>query len=150
MGEEQLRDIYQQHRTVQDKYTYFLLAVTASAIAFAVQKTDSSIISWSLLPIGLAVLLWCCSFYCGCQNLVWIQVTLFANLALFQLQQGNHPNQPVGLTEVEAAKSGTRDAMDENANKAKNHSIWQYRFLVLGAIFFLLWHILEMVIRTVR
>lgn len=148
MGEDHSKDIYLQHRAVQDKYTYFLLAVTASAIAFSVQKTDSLLISWSLLPIGLAVMFWCGSFYCGCKHLTWVQMTLSANLTLFQLNERNHPNQPRGLELTEAAKKGTREAMDKNASRAMNYAIWQYRFMITGAILFLIWHILEMLVRS--
>tara|TARA_R110002167_G_scaffold61913_4_gene174933 strand:- start:33419 stop:33877 length:459 start_codon:yes stop_codon:yes gene_type:complete len=148
MGADQTRDVYIHHREVQDKYTYFLLAVTASAIAFSVQKTDTLFISWSLIPIGLAVLSWCVSFYCGCKNLVWIQLTLYANLGLLQLNDGSHPELPHNLYEKEAAKQGVKDALDRNASIAQKYAIWQYRFLTSGAVLFLVWHILEMILRT--
>ena len=56
--DQELMEIHKQHRTGQDKYTYFLLAVTASAVAFSVQKTSGLVLSWSLLPLGIAVLTW--------------------------------------------------------------------------------------------
>lgn len=69
MSDESLIEIHRQHRTGQDKYTYFLLAVTASAVAFAVQKTDGLKITYSLILLGATVLLWGGSFYCGVKNL---------------------------------------------------------------------------------
>ena len=42
MSNDGIRELWLQHRAGQDKYTYFLLAVTASAIVFAVQKTMSA------------------------------------------------------------------------------------------------------------
>ena len=65
MADEALLEMIRQHRTGQDKYSYFLLAVTASAVAFAVQKTDGLGITYSLIPLGAAVLLWGLSFYFG-------------------------------------------------------------------------------------
>ena len=36
---KELIDLYKQHATGQEKYTYFLLAAAASALAFEIQKT---------------------------------------------------------------------------------------------------------------
>ena len=148
MSDDDLQYPHQQHRVGQDKYTYFLLAVTASAIAFAVQKTDTSIITSSLIPIGIAVLSWCGSFYCGCKNLVWVQTTVMANYNLMQLNKGTHPDQPDSPAYLQAAKEGVRSALETNVNQAQNYAISQYRLLITGAVFFLIWHIVEMVIRT--
>ena len=148
MSDQELLELHKQHRVGQDKYTYFLLAVTASAIAFAVQKTDESIISWSLFPLGLAVVLWGISFYFGCKNLVWVQTSISANYGLLQLYKGVHPNQPDHPKMLEAAKVGIRSAVDSNINKAQFFAVWQFRLLLAGGFAFLCWHIIKMLIRT--
>jgi hypothetical protein len=142
------KELWLQHRAGQDKYTYFLLAVTASAIAFAVQKTDEITLSYSLIPVGLAVLSWGGSFYCGCKNLIWVQTALMANYSLLQLRSGIHPEQPNNPQHVEAAITGVRSAVESNTNEAQLHAISQFRLAIAGALFFLLWHIIEMYIRT--
>jgi hypothetical protein len=75
MSHDELLEIHRQHRTGQDKYTYFLLAVTASAVAFAIQKTDDVIITYSLLPLGVAIIFWGFSFYFGVKSLLWLQAS---------------------------------------------------------------------------
>ena len=55
MSDENLRQLHDQLRTAQDKYTYFMLAAAASAVAFAVTRTDGLLLSWSMVPLGLAV-----------------------------------------------------------------------------------------------
>lgn len=148
MTDQYLIEIHKQHSTGQDKYTYFLLAATASAIAFAVQKTSGINISWSLLPLGIAVILWCASFYFGCNNLIWVQTSLSANYNLLQLHKGIHPNQPDHPQLLEAAKRGVSSALQSNMDKAQFYGIWQFRLLVTGGAFFLCWHVLEMTLRT--
>jgi hypothetical protein len=148
MSDQSLIELHKQHRTGHDKYTYFLLAVTASAVAFAVQKTTGIKITWSLIPIGIAVIFWGCSFYFGCRNLQWVQVTILANYSLLQLQKGVYSNQPDHPILLEVAKEGVRSAINQNAEGAQFCAIWQFRLLIAGAVFFLLWHILEMVLRT--
>lgn len=148
MADDELLEFHRQHRTGQDKYTYFLLAVTASAIAFAVQKTDGLKITWSLIPLGLAVLLWGLSFYFGIKNLIWVQTAIFANYSLLQLQKGVHPEQPDHPQLLEAAIRGVTSALESNAKSAQFYGIWQFRLLIGGGILFIVWHILEMVLRT--
>lgn len=148
MVDEQLIEIHRQHRTGQDKYSYFLLAVTASAVAFAVKNTDGLKITYSLIPLGAAVLLWCVSFYFGVKNLLWVQTSIFANYSLLQLQKGVHPEQPDHPQILEAAIRGVRSAFESNIKNAQFYGIWQFRLLITGVIFFLLWHVLEMVLRT--
>jgi hypothetical protein len=148
MTDDYLMEIQKQHRTGQDKYTYFLLAVTASAVAFAVQKTDDSKITYSLLPLGAAVLLWGLSFYFGVKHLLRVQTSIFANYNLLQLQKGVHPDQPFHPQLLEAAIQVVKSALEFNSNKLEFYGVWQFRFLIGGAILFLMWHVMEMALRT--
>jgi hypothetical protein len=148
MANQDLMEIHKQHSAGQDKYTYFLLAVTASAVAFAVQKTSGLKITYSLVPLAFAVLLWGVSFFFGCKNLLWVSASISANYSLLQLHKGVHTDQPNHPQLLEAAIQGVRSAFESNVREAQFYGIWQFRLLIAGAIFFLAWHILEMVLRT--
>jgi hypothetical protein len=143
-----VKDLYLQHRTGQDAYTYFLLAAAASALAFAVQKTTDLKLGWSMAPLGAAALSWGLSFYFGCKNVTWVQTALQANMALLQLKSGSHPKQPSHPQEVGAALSGVTQALNHNVEKAYFYATWQFRTLIAGGILFLAWHIAEMYLRT--
>ena len=96
MADQGILELHKQHREGQSKYTYFLLAVAASAVAFAVQKTTGMKLSWSMTPLGLAAISWGFSFYCGCKNVLWVQAAIFANYSLLQLKGGIHPKRIPG------------------------------------------------------
>jgi len=138
---KELFELYKQHATGQEKYTYFLLAAAASALAFAVQKTAGLTINWWLLPAAVAALFWGVSFFFGCKNLIWVQTAIYANYNLLSLKRGVHPEQP---PHPQLAISGVEKALDSNAKKAQFYAKWQFRCLVLGGVFFLAWHVLEM------
>lgn len=140
-----LLELYKQHQTSQDKYTYFLLAAAGAAIGFAVQKTEGLHLSWWLLPVGLAIVCWGISFYYGCKNVNWVQTTIYANYSLLQLKAGVHPEQPPHPQLTEAAIAGVRNAIATNAANAQFFGIWQFRMLIAGAIFFIGWRLLEMI-----
>lgn len=148
MADEPLLALHQQHSAAQNKYIYFLLAVTASAVAFAVQKTDGYIITDSLIPLGIAVLLWGVSFYYGLKNILWVQASIIANYNLLQFEKGIHPQQPTDLSSHAVVVDTLRDIIDDNSDKAQFYQIWQFRLLITGAVFFLEWHVLEMLLRT--
>ncbi|MEE8058516.1 MAG: hypothetical protein V3T17_11870 [Pseudomonadales bacterium] len=148
MADEELLEIHKQHRTGQDKYTYFLLAVTASAVAFSIQKTDGLKITCSLIPLGVAVLFWGISFYFGVKNLLWVQASIYSNYSLLQLKKGVHPTQPDHPQLLKSALKGVNSALASNIKTAKFYGEWQFRLLIAGAALFISWHILEMVLRT--
>lgn len=143
-GSSHLAELYREHQTAQSKYAYFLLGVAAAAVAFAIQRTSGMLITWWLLPAGLAVVAWGLSFYFGCRHLEAVQSALFANFGLLNIQDGNDPivrNHPQAM---ELANETIRPIIESHSNRAALHARWQFRMLVLGALLFLLWHVLVM------
>jgi hypothetical protein len=149
MVDERLIEIYRQHRIGQDKYVYFLLAVAAAAVAYAMKLTSTSRLSYSMIPLGISVLFWGISFYCGCKNIGYVLSTLYANIHLLFIQKGEDSRVGQNPSLIEAASEGVIQAMENNSNTANFYARIQFRFLIAGAVFFLSWHIIEMIIRTI-
>jgi hypothetical protein len=144
MADNEVFEIYQQHKAAQDKYTYFLLATAAAAIGFAVQKTEGLKLSYWLLPVGFAVLCWGTSFFFGCRSIIWVQASTGANYNLVRLKMGIHPNQPTDPMGVQSAIAGVNDALTSNRNKVQFYSDWQFRVMIIGFLSFVAWRALEM------
>ena len=140
-----LLELFKLHQASQDKYTYFLLAGAAAAIGFAVQKTEGLLLTFWLIPVGLAIVCWGFSFYYGCRNVVWIQSSLYANAGLSQLEAGVHPEQPPSRELTDIAISRVRQALASNIKEAQFFGIWQFRMLTIGAACFIGWRLLEMI-----
>jgi len=138
------KDFNRQLNEAQNKYTYFLLAVAASAIALAVQRTTNRSLDGSLILLGFAVLSWAASFGAGCRNRAFFMSTLYANVALQQLQDGSHPNCHSRPEIVDTACEEVRSAAHASSSSANLWGKLQFQLLVLGALFFLAWHIQEM------
>jgi hypothetical protein len=139
-----IEELRKAHAEAKNKYTYFLLAAAGAAIGFAVQKTEGLPLSWWLVPVALATVAWAGSFYCGCRNLSWLGAAVAANHALLQLRQGSHPQQPPHPELVDAALRGTSGALAGNIGKAESYAAWQFWLLIVGAVFFIAWRVLEM------
>lgn len=144
MTSELKKHLSQQLAEAQSKYTYFLLAIAASAIALAVQRTTGRSLAWSMVPLGLAVACWAGSFFAGCRNRAYFSSTLYANVALLQVQDGTHPGVPQHPGAVAAAAEGIREAAESNSSSGNFWGHLQFRLLVFGATCFVVWHVIEM------
>jgi hypothetical protein len=148
MSSDEIRQIHSQLSTSQSKHTYFLLAISASAIALSIQLTRSDSFSYSLVPLGLALVSWAASFFCGCRHIDYVHSTLYANGDYLRVTRGEHPEVGSNASMIEAASKGIASAMEYNADKANDYAVSQFRLLIGGGALFLIWHLVEMLIRT--
>ena len=144
MSNELKTHLSKQLVEAQTKYIYFLLAVAASAIALAIQRTTGRALTLNMIPLGIAVLSWSGSFFAGCRNRAYFSSTLYANAALIKAQEGTHPDVPNPPDAIAAAVNGIREAAENNSSMANFWGHLQFRLLIFGAICFLVWHIIEM------
>ena len=143
-------EVFKQHREAQNRYSYFLLAAAASAAALSLQRTADSPLSYTMVPLGLAVVCWGLSFYFGCRHLHYVHSVIYANMAALQVQAGTHPGVPNNPEYRSAALEGINQAMESNSNRANKHAHLQFRLLIAGAVLFVVWHVTGMVERTWR
>ena len=147
MADDYRIELYKQHRDAQNQYAYFLLAASGAAIAFAVTQTGEAALSWSMLPLGAAVAAWGLSFFCGCRHLTYVESFLHSNMELFRVQRGEHPEVGGHPHMIQAASDGVRLGMEKKVELAARYARNQFRLLIAGAVFFILWHIIAMASR---
>jgi hypothetical protein len=148
MADDPLLEVHKQLRTVQDKYTYFLLAAAASAVALALNRTQGRVLEWSMIPLAIAVLFWGASFFCGCRYLVYIGSILRANFELLRVQKGMDPELGDNSELIALASGGIREAIEYNSDRGGRFARWQFYCLIAGALAYIAWHIWEMYLRT--
>lgn len=142
MATELMRHLSKQLVETQTKYTYFLLAVAASAIALVVQRTTDRSLDFNMILLGLAVMCWAGSFFAGCRNRTSACSAIYANAELVQIQNVTdraHPSDET-ITLQQKAKA----VFEDYSSRANHWGHLQFRLLVCGAIVFLIWHVLEM------
>lgn len=140
-------EIFKLHRAGQDKYAYFLLAAAGAAIAFALSQTKDAALALPQIPLGVAVVAWGASFYAGCQHLHLVDSTLYTNAALIEVQRGTHPlagNHPQAM---QIGSQALSKIINEQSARSRRWALAQFRLLVTGAIFYVVWHVLEMYLR---
>lgn len=149
MRRDDLLEIKRRHREEQHKYAYFLLAISAGSIAFTVKITSGMILSWPMIFLAMAIIFWGLSFFFGCRNRLYSTMTLYASAGIIQLEEGFHPDQPQDPDTLKSAIETVRRAEVLNAEKTGFYGRWQLRLLVWGGVTFLIWHILELIKRTI-
>lgn len=147
MGEENLREVYRNLFTSQDKYTYFILAATITAIGFTITKTQNLKLSLTQIPLGISVICWGLSFFFGCRNRAYCNSILYANYDLLKVQSGQHREVGSHPQYIQEASEGIIEAMNTNSNKANKLGNLQTRMFIIGSVFYVCWHILEMYLR---
>lgn len=132
---EPLELLHDQQSRAFERYTYFLLATAAAAIAFGVQRTEDASLQWSQLPLGFAVITWAISFWCGIERLNAVETVRSANMEIIKLAL-RHQRLPELESQMQAANR-------------RAHRFWeaQFIFIATGAILFVIWHIVEMYLR---
>src|SRR5690606_8168895 len=99
---------------------------------------------WSHIPLGVAVLNWALSIFCGLRFLRYVNSTLYSNIYYNEILLGHHPDIGDDPQNIKAASSGVMKAIQINSGRAKKLFRWQEYFFYLGIILFLFWHILMM------
>lgn len=137
MSDEQ-KHLYNLLHESQNKYCYFLLAISASAIGFTIKSVDNRVFEWNLMPLGIAILFWGLSFYCGCYYIMLKSTNMRANQEY--LNSINNRERAKILSEI----------FDKNSQRGGNYGKRQFVFLVTGGIFYILWKLLEMFLRSIN
>lgn len=135
MSDEQ-KHLYNLLHEGQNKYCYFLLAISASAIGFTIKSVDNRIFELNLLPLGIGIFFWGLSFYYGCKYLM-----LKSNIIRANSEYLNFPKHT-------AESRALNEILIENSEKIGFYGSKQFYFLVTGGIFYIIWKLLEMFLRT--
>jgi hypothetical protein len=123
----------------ENKYIYYVLAATGACIAFAINKTDEAVFSWPHILWLLAVFCWALSLYLGTRILM-NETEYMANVAWVDMAIQDDPNsQPDPQFAAQ---------LHQRAQQKGRHKWWQFTLLLAGAGFFIIWHVLEMVLRA--
>jgi hypothetical protein len=140
--------IQQEFREKQEKYIYYLIALSVSAIGFSIYKTENKTLTYSQIPLALAVIFWSISIFCGLKFLKYIISNLYANNDYYEIIKGRHPITGKNPELIQIGVEGFQEAMKINSKAMKMYFKLQGYLFYSGIILFILWHITEMYLKT--
>jgi hypothetical protein len=106
-------------------------------------------LTWSQIPLGLAVSALGLSFFCGCRQLEYVSSILYTNAEILRAESGNHPKVGNNPSFIAAAREGMLHALEKNAETAVEFGHWQFRLLITGGVLYVAWHVWEMYLQGV-
>jgi hypothetical protein len=136
-------ELHKALREAHEKYTYFLLAASGAAMAFATTQAQAATVTLSKLPLALAVVSWALSFFFGCRQIGRSNNFLWQNFQYLRMKAGDHPNFPPDPRLVAAIS----EDLEAESRRVGRYGAWQLNFLFVGAIFYIVWHVTEMYLR---
>ncbi len=145
MADQVQLNIIEQHRNQSTKLIYYIIALAVASIGFSVSQTMGYSLSFSQIPLGLAVLCWGISIYLGLTYLNSSLHILLLNDEAINCKKGNirlKDGKKI-LSPDEAHIKLMNDANKESDRCAK-YPYDQRMLLYVGIISFLIWRIIEM------
>lgn len=142
------QEFFNQFNSGQNQYTYFIMAIDASGIAFAISRIDEKVFSCPLVLFSLSVICWAISFFAGIRFQQLKNENLLLEYKNMDIREEDFPGiaGDISLIEQESAK------LKSKAEKAQNKMHLMYNllniFMVFGMILFVGYQIWEMAIRS--
>lgn len=135
------------YKAAQEKYIYFLMAVAGSGIGFAIVQTKVEKLAYHHSLWGTSILLWALSFLCGLQFVEHLISSTFqnANYLGFKRELAQCPVEQRKSLEVDGSKA-YKTTMNRHQQSMEFFGKWQMYLLLLGVLFYVVWHVYRMYI----
>lgn len=148
MNTDAERFLFGIHRQGQEKVTYFLLAAAGASVAFALTQTKTAVLSYPHGLVGVALAAWAMSLLSGLKHVWQSDTVLLGNIELLRIQSGRHKDIGSNPVDVEWGSNTLREVLETASERGQRHSRAQFRWLVIGAGFYIAWHVYEMYLRS--
>lgn len=136
-------EFFTQYNSLQNQYSFFMMALNASAIAYASGRVLDRTLSWTVVFLGVAVVCWGYSFLCGMVFNQNKKTMLLRELELLdeydELLGGENINQTI----LDLKK----DALQLNEQSSRYYNTMNIAMLA-GMAAFLVWVVVEAFINT--
>lgn len=136
-------ELQKQFREQQQKFIYYMLALTVTAIGYSLHQSSGVKISLSQIPLAIAILSWSVSVYCGLTFLKFVIATLYVNEEHLKAIDGEHPLAGNHREKQQIVLEATKEAMESNGKKALRLSKWQGRLFYVGMIAYITWQVID-------
>ncbi|EDM46811.1 hypothetical protein [Marinobacter algicola] len=134
-------ELSKQFKASQERYVYFVLAASASAIGFAMTQSKTEPLNYFHAPLGLAIFLWAVSFVSGLKVVEYAVSVTFQNQNYLAFKRELHSLQAENKSELIAQfKERLDETVGKQEAKMQLYGGLQSWCLLLGGLFYIVWH----------
>lgn len=142
------QEFFNQFNAGQNQYTYFIMAIDASGIAFAISKIDEKVFAWPLILFSFAIICWVISFFSGIRYQQLKNETLLLEYNNMDIRENDFPGIEGDKTVIEEESAKLKMQAEKAQNKMHTkYNLLNY-FMILGMLLFVAYEIWEMAIRS--
>lgn len=142
-------ELYKVYSQKQERYTYYIVALSIACIGYAVHQTTGLGYSRSQVLLGMAVLFWAISAYLGLRHSQLATSTVYTNMGLLKIGAGQDEIAGTDPQRIRIGQSTVTGIIKDYQKKASRVSVWQNRLFYVALILYLLWHLYEMYCNTI-
>ena len=117
----------------QQKFVYYLLSISSTAIGFSIYSTMDKKIDWYFLPLGIALILWAASIFSGLRFIQYTLANLYVN---FELLKSREKLDPYNQAKADAL----HEVIGGNSEKTTKLQNIQNNLFFTGMIFYVVWY----------
>lgn len=137
-------EIKKEHRSQTSKLVYYIIALCIAAIGFSVTQTSGQSLSFSHIPLGIAVVFWSISVYIGIAFVNSRLNLLYGNNLYLDILEGNIDDFNKSRSYQEYAAELTMKDINRINKKYEKHLFIQEILFYLGVVSFMVWHVIQM------
>lgn len=141
---DELNELTFKLRDSQQKYGYYLIAISVTAVAYSTNLTLDKKINNDMILLGIAIFLWLSSAFFGLKFLKSLKNHDSSNIEILQAEAGVHPLSGTHPEKIKLVIDTVNGIMDSDSIKLKIYRSLQEWMLYFGVISFIAWRILAM------
>jgi hypothetical protein len=145
MGDDKASDVYKTVSASQERFAFFILAASASAIAFALVRTEGQAMACWMAPVGVAIALWGLSFWAGAEHVLARHEIFFLNLQLLKVEEGTDPVASRDQTKQKIIAEFITEEANRRNKAARMLGRAQYLLFLGGAVAYVCGHIMRLI-----
>ena len=127
-------ELYKQFNQKQEKYTYYLIALSIAAIGYSLHQTTGIGFDITQIPLGLAILSWAISAFLGLRFIKVVISTVYANIGLIDISEGRDPRSGRDPQKIAVGQEVVNGILDSNSGTAMKLYKWQNWLFYLGML----------------
>ena len=136
--------LVQEFRQHQSKYVYYIIALCVTGIGFAIQKTNGQPLRYTQISLGLSVMTFSISIYCGIRFMHYVMNALYINAELIDVSEGRHHLTEMHPEKIKIGEEVLTGIINNSSTVTERAFKLQYRLFYLGIMFFVIWQVWEM------
>lgn len=138
------REVHNQLKTSIEKFSYYVIALSVSSLAFVIYLTKDDKIDFPKILLLFAVLFWALSIYCGFNFIKKQQIGLLISYTMYENLRNKFDYSKNDSQKIKEIDNKFKQKVEKVSEKSKKNYKYQLNFFFLAVTFYIIWHICEM------